>query len=233
MPAWTCENISKATSCRMKPILSEKWIKVPVFLLCLAPLARLLWRGLQDKLGANPIEFITHETGDWTLIFLVLTLCVSPARKLFRQPQLIRFRRMFGLFAFFYGCLHFMTYIWLDKFFDLSEMLADVTKRRFITLGLTGFVLMIPLAATSTAGWIRRLGGRRWQALHRLIYVSAVAGVAHYYWLVKSDVRKPVGYGTIVALLLAWRLWFWLRAKNSRTPASSASRKELTTAGQA
>jgi methionine sulfoxide reductase heme-binding subunit len=217
----------------MKPILSEKWIKVPVFLLCLAPLARLLWRGLQDKLGANPIEFITHETGDWTLIFLVLTLCVSPARKLFRQPQLIRFRRMFGLFAFFYGCLHFMTYIWLDKFFDLSEMLADVTKRRFITLGLTGFVLMIPLAATSTAAWIRRLGGRRWQALHRLIYVSAVAGVAHYYWLVKSDVRKPVGYGTIVALLLAWRLWFWLRAKNSRTPASSASRKELTTAGQA
>jgi methionine sulfoxide reductase heme-binding subunit len=217
----------------MKPILSEKWIKVPVFLLCLAPLARLLWRGLQDKLGANPIEFITHETGDWTLIFLVLTLCVSPARKLFRQPQLIRFRRMFGLFAFFYGCLHFMTYIWLDKFFDLSEMLADVTKRRFITLGLTGFVLMIPLAATSTAAWIRRLGGRRWQALHRLIYVSAVAGVVHYYWLVKSDVRKPVGYGTIVALLLAWRLWFWLRAKNSRTPASSASRKELTTAGQA
>jgi methionine sulfoxide reductase heme-binding subunit len=217
----------------MKPVLSEKWIKVPVFLLCLAPLARLLWRGLQDKLGANPIEFITHETGDWTLIFLVLTLSISPARKLFRQPQLIRFRRMFGLFAFFYGCLHFTTYIWLDKFFDLSEMLADVTKRRFITLGLTGFVLMIPLAATSTAGWIRRLGGKRWQALHRLIYVSAVAGVVHYYWLVKSDVRKPVGYGTIVALLLAWRLWFWLRAKNSRAPASSSSRKELTTAGQA
>jgi methionine sulfoxide reductase heme-binding subunit len=217
----------------MKPILSEKWIKVPVFLLCLAPLARLLWRGLQDKLGANPIELITHETGDWTLIFLVLTLSISPARKLFGQPQFIRFRRMFGLFAFFYGCLHFTTYIWLDKFFDLSEMLADVTKRRFITLGLTGFVLMIPLAATSTAGWIRRLGGKRWQVLHRLIYVSGVAGVVHYYWLVKSDVRKPVGYGTIVALLLAWRLWSWLRAKNSRSLVSSALRKEFTTTGPA
>jgi sulfoxide reductase heme-binding subunit YedZ len=211
----------------MKSILSEKWLKIPVFILCLAPLGRLVWRGLQHRLGANPIELITHETGDWTLIFLVITLCISPARKLIGQPLLIRFRRMLGLFAFFYGCLHFTTYIWLDKFFDWSEMLADVAKRRFITVGMTGFVLMIPLAATSTAGWIRRLGGRRWQALHRLSYVSAAAGVVHYYWLVKSDVRKPVAYGTLVALLLAWRLWYWLRAKNSRMPVSSDSFKNV------
>lgn len=214
----------------MESILSKKWVKVPVFILCLAPLARLIGRGLQHRLGANPIELITHQTGDWTLIFLVLTLCVSPARKLLRQPQLIRFRRMLGLFAFFYGCLHFTTYIWLDKFFDLSEMLKDVAKRRFITVGFTGFVLMIPLAATSTARWIRRLGGKRWQALHRLIYASAVAGVVHYYWLVKSDVRKPVRYGTIVAFLLAYRFVSWLRAKNGRTAVHSASRKEITTA---
>jgi methionine sulfoxide reductase heme-binding subunit len=207
----------------MTSILYKKWVKAPVFTLCLAPLASLLWRGFQHHLGANPIELITHETGDWTLIFLVLTLSISPVRKLFGQPQLIRFRRMLGLFAFFYGCLHFTTYIWLDKFFDWPEMLADVAKRRFITLGLTGFVLMIPLAATSTAGWIRRLGGKRWQALHRFIYASAVAGVVHYYWLVKSDVRKPVGYGIIVALLLACRLWFWLRAKNTRVLVSSAA----------
>ncbi len=213
----------------MKLVLSKKWIKVPVFILCLAPLARLVWRGFHHKLGANPIEFITHETGDWTLIFLVLTLCVSPARKLLRQSQLIRFRRMIGLFAFFYGCLHFTTYIWLDKFFDLSEMVKDVAKRRFITVGFTGFLLMIPLAATSTAAWIRRLGGKRWQALHRLVYASAVGGVVHYYWLVKSDVRKPVRYGTIVALLLTYRFLSWLRAKNGRVAVSRTSGKEIET----
>jgi sulfoxide reductase heme-binding subunit YedZ len=211
----------------MRPLFSAKWLKVPVFILCLAPLARLAWRGLQQRLGANPIEFITHETGDWTLIFLVITLSISPARKLFGQPQLIRFRRMLGLFAFFYGCLHFTTYVWLDKFFDWPEMLADVAKRRFITVGFTGFALMIPLAATSTAGWVRRLGGRRWQALHRLIYVSAVAGVVHYYWLVKSDIRKPVAYGTVVALLLAWRFWRWLRAKSIRPSVSSDAPKDI------
>jgi sulfoxide reductase heme-binding subunit YedZ len=190
----------------MKTILSSKWTKVAVCLLCLVPVERLIWKAFHHGLTANPIEFITHETGDWILIFLVLTLSITPARKLLGQPLLIRFRRILGLFAFFYACLHFSTWIGLDKFFDFSEMLQDVTKRRFITLGFTAFVLLIPLAVTSTSGWIRRLGGKRWQRLHGLIYVTAVLGVVHYYWLVKSDIRKPVLYGIIMTLLLGYRL---------------------------
>ena len=189
----------------MKSVLAIKWIKVPLFVLCLVPAARLVWKGFHDGLGANPLEFITHETGDWILIFLVLTLSITPARKLLGQPQLIRFRRMLGLFAFFYAFLHFGIWIGLDKVFNLHDMYDDVMKRRFITVGFTGFALMIPLALTSTAGWIRRLGGKRWQMLHRLIYVTAIAGVVHYYWLVKSDVHKPVRYGIIVAVLLGYR----------------------------
>lgn len=177
-----------------------------VFLLCLVPVERLIWKAFNHGLTANPIEFITHETGDWIMIFLVLTLSITPARRLLGQPQLIRFRRMLGLFAFFYACLHFSTWIGLDKFFDFPEMFQDVAKRRFITLGFTGFVLLIPLAVTSTSGWIRRLGGKRWQRLHGLIYVTAVVGVVHYYWLVKSDVRKPVLYGIIMTLLLGYRI---------------------------
>ncbi len=214
----------------MKSILIAKWIKVPVFALCLVPLARLVWRGLHQELGANPIEFITHQTGDWTLIFLVLTLAITPARKLLGLPELIRFRRMLGLFAFTYGCLHFSTWIGLDKFFDFAEMIKDIRKRPFITAGFTGLSLMIPLAVTSTAGWIRRLGGKRWQMLHRLIYVSAIAGVVHYYWLVKSDVRKPIEFGTITALLLACRIAFWFRGKGQRAPLSKTSRKNVGTA---
>ena len=194
----------------MRKVLGSKWIKVPVFMLCLVPVGQLVWRALHHHLTANPIEYITHQTGDWTLIFVVITLTVTPARKLLGLPELIRFRRMLGLFAFFYGLLHFSTWIGLDKFFDGPEMLHDVRKRPFITAGFTGFVLMIPLALTSTAGWIRRLGGKRWQALHRLIYGTAIAGVVHYYWLVKSDVRKPLFYGALVGLLLALRVGFWI-----------------------
>jgi sulfoxide reductase heme-binding subunit YedZ len=193
-----------------------------VFLLGVVPLAQLAWRAFHHRLGANPIEFITHQTGDWTLIFLLLTLAVTPARKLFRQPDLIRFRRMLGLFAFTYAFLHFSTWIGLDKFFDWPEMLHDIRKRPFITVGFTGFFFMIPLAITSTAGWIRRLTGKRWQALHRLVYACAIAGVVHYYWLVKSDVRKPLTYAALLALLLTFRLVLWLvhkgRAGNSRIP---------------
>lgn len=169
--------------------------------------------GLNDELGPNPVQFIQHATGDWILIFLVLTLSVTPARRLLRLPQLIRFRRMLGLFAFFYACLHFTTYIWLDQFFNFPAIIKDVEKRPFITAGFTGFVLMIPLAVTSTAGWIRRMGGKRWRNLHRLIYVTAVAGVVHYYWLVKSDERKPIRYGIIVALLLGYRFAVWLNER--------------------
>jgi methionine sulfoxide reductase heme-binding subunit len=191
----------------MHKVLSSRWTKPFLFLLCLVPLLLLGWRYNHSDLGANPIEYITHKTGDWTIRFLLITLSVTPLRKLLNQPQLARFRRMLGLFAFFYGCLHLMTWAWLDKFFDVQEMWKDVVKRRFITVGMTGFVLMIPLAITSTSGWVRRLGFVRWQRLHRLVYFSALAGVIHYYWLVKSDVRLPLLYATILALLLGYRLW--------------------------
>jgi sulfoxide reductase heme-binding subunit YedZ len=186
-------------------------IKPAVFALCLPPAGWLVWRGFQQQLGANPIELITHSTGDWTLRFLLITHAITPARRLTGWPDLIRFRRMLGLFAFFYGFLHLMTYLWLDKFFDLADILKDVAKRPFITAGTAAFVSMVPLAVTSTAGWIRRLGGKRWRALHRLAYLSAAAGVVHYYWLVKSDVRLPVMYGIILAASLAAR-GLWQRA---------------------
>lgn len=209
----------------MKSVIRSRWTKVLVFILCLVPFARLIWAATHDGLGANPIEFITHTTGTWTLIFLVLTLAITPVRKLTRLTDLIRFRRMLGLFAFFYAFLHFSTWIGLDQFFNWSAMLHDVHKRPFITVGFTGFVLMIPLAITSTAGWIRRLGGKRWLRLHQLIYVTAVAGVVHYYWLVKSDVRKPLLYGALVAILLLLRVAFRLRRKPApaRAPASANS----------
>jgi len=214
----------------LRGILTSGWTKVVVFALALVPAERLVWKALHRGLGANPIEFITHETGDWILIFLVVTLAITPARKLLRLPELIRFRRMTGLFAFFYAFLHFSTWIGLDKFFDFREMLHDVQKRPFITAGFTGFVLLLPLAVTSTRGWIRRLGGKRWQMLHRLIYVTATAGVVHYYWLVKSDVRKPVMYGTIVGLLLAFRLGAWWIARRRDSVRPAAVEEELTTA---
>jgi sulfoxide reductase heme-binding subunit YedZ len=179
--------------------------KVLVFALGLAPLVVLLWRAYQDRLTANPIEYITHYTGDWTLRFIIFTLSITPLRKVLGQPGLIRYRRMIGLFAFFYACLHFLTYLVIDKFFDWKEILTDIGKRTYITVGFTGFVMLTALAVTSTAGWIRRLGGKRWQLLHRLIYLAVVAGVVHYYWSVKSDVRQPVFYGVLAALLLAYR----------------------------
>ncbi len=190
-----------------------RWFKVVGFLAALIPLAVLGWKAYNGLLGANPIEVITRATGDWTIRFLLITLSITPLRKLTGQLWLIRYRRMFGLFAFFYGVLHFLTYIWLDKFFNLHEMLADVAKRRFITVGFTGFVLLIPLAVTSTSGWIRRLGGKRWQALHRLIYASALAGVIHYLWLVKADIRKPLQYAFALGVLLAYRMVVWARPR--------------------
>jgi methionine sulfoxide reductase heme-binding subunit len=217
----------------LNSILTSKWTKVVVFLLCLLPLGMLVMRAGQGNLTANPIEFITHTTGDWTLRFLIITLAITPLRKTFRLPQLIRFRRMLGLFAFFYACLHFSTWIGLDKFFDWTEMLKDVQKRRFITVGFTGFVLMIPLAVTSTAGWIRRLGGRRWHMLHRAIYLSAIAGVIHYYWLVKSDVRKPLQYAAMVGVLMVWRLGWWIYGRGQRETAGSSPHGEITTAESA
>jgi len=207
----------------VRRILTSKWTKVAVFLLCLIPLVGLLDRALHNRLGANPVEFLQHATGDWILRFLVFTLAITPLRKLLNLPDLIRFRRMLGLFAFFYACLHFLTYLGPDQSFNLSAMWKDVAKRPFITVGFLGFVLLIPLALTSTTGWIRRLGGKRWQMLHRAIYISAIAGVVHYYWLVKSDVRKPLFYGALVALLLLWRLGSWISKRRSQAPARVAA----------
>jgi len=191
---------------QLRGSLNSRWMKIPVLIVCLVPILLLGWQGLHGGLGANPIEYITHATGDWTLRFLAITLCITPLRKVLQWPELVRLRRMLGLFAFFYGSLHLLTYVWLDKFFAWSEIVTDVAKRPFITMGSTAFVLLVPLAITSTTGSIRRLGGKRWQLLHRLVYASAVFGVVHYYWLVKSDVRKPVLYGGIIAVLLTYRL---------------------------
>ena len=207
----------------MRRILTSKWTKVVVFLLCLVPFFSLVDRSLHSRLGANPVEFLQHATGDWTLRFLVFALCITPFRKLLNLPDLIRYRRMIGLFAFFYACQHFLTYLGPDQAFNLSGMWKDVAKRPFITVGFLGFVLLIPLALTSTTGWIRRLGGKRWQTLHRAIYISAIAGVVHYYWLVKSDVRKPLFYGALVAILLLWRLGSWISKRRSPAPARVAA----------
>ena len=187
-----------------------RYFKPVIFLACVAPLGILVWRGVHSAFGANPIEAITHATGDWTLTFLLITLSITPLRRLTRQYWLIGLRRMLGLFAFFYGSLHLMTYVWLDKFFDVHEMLADIAKRRFITAGMTAFTLMIPLALTSTKWSIRKLGGKRWQAVHRLIYASAAAGVIHYIWLVKADLKKPLEYGLVLGVLLLYRILAWL-----------------------
>jgi sulfoxide reductase heme-binding subunit YedZ len=191
-----------------------RFLKVGVFIAALGPLAYLIYGAFADTLGANPIDAITDETGTWTLRFLALTLVVTPLRKWTGWNSLIRFRRMLGLFAFFYGSLHFLTYLVLDQFFAVDEIVADIMKRPFITVGFTAFVLMIPLALTSTAGSIRRLGGKRWNLIHRLVYVSAIGGVVHYWWLVKSDISRPARYGAVIAVLLAARVWFAYNARH-------------------
>lgn len=193
-----------------------RFIKASVFLLALLPLLRLIALGFQDRLGANPIEFITRSTGDWTLYFLCITLAVTPLRRLSGWNWLVRLRRMLGLFVFFYVCLHFTTFIWFDHFFDMQAMWKDILKRPFITVGFSAFVLLIPLALTSTNAMVRRLG-RRWQTLHRLIYVVAVLGILHFWWMRagKNNFAQPILMGSIVALLLGFRLIYWWRAKRA------------------
>lgn len=202
------------------------WVKPVVFLACLIPLGLLGLDAFNDNLGANPIEVITRSTGTWTLVFLLTTLSVTPLRKISGWHGLIKFRRMFGLFAFFYACLHFTTYIWLDQFFDLDDIVRDIPKRPFITVGFASFVLLIPLALTSTSGMIRRLG-KRWQQLHRLVYVVAIGGVVHYLWLVKADRAKPLLYGAILTLLLASRLLLKWRPKLSTGSSSAKSLRPI------
>jgi len=181
-------------------------LKAALFLAGLIPLIRLGWYGYSSQLGANPIEFITRSLGTWTLVFLLITLSITPLRNLSGWSWLIKLRRMAGLFAFFYALLHFITYIWLDQFFDLNSIYKDVIKRPFITIGFTAFILLIPLAATSTNAMIKRLGGKRWQLLHRLVYLVAIFGVLHYWWLVKKDITQPAIYAAILTILLGYRV---------------------------
>jgi sulfoxide reductase heme-binding subunit YedZ len=176
-----------------------------LFIAALLPAASVAWGAWTDALGANPIDAITDETGIWTLRFLLITLLITPLRRLTGWNALVGYRRMVGLFAFFYGTLHFLTWVALDQFFAIDEMAADVVKRPFITVGFAAFALMVPLAVTSTAGWIRRLG-RRWQTLHRAVYVSAALGVLHYWWLVKADISRPMRYAWVLGLLMGARL---------------------------
>jgi sulfoxide reductase heme-binding subunit YedZ len=186
------------------------FIKRIAFLASLLPLARLVAYGFTDRLGANPIEFITRSTGDWTLYFLCLTLAVTPLRRISNWNWLIKLRRMLGLFAFFYAVLHFTTFLWFDHFFEIDEMLKDVVKRPFILVGFIAFVLLIPLAATSTNGMIRRLGGKRWQWLHRLIYLIGPLGILHYWWMKagKNDFEQPILFGAIMGVLLLTRVYW-------------------------
>jgi sulfoxide reductase heme-binding subunit YedZ len=189
--------------------MPRRWmvlLKIIVWALCLSPAGLLAWKATHEELGANPLSEITLTTGHWTLYLLLITLAVSPLRKITDQNWLIRFRRLVGLFAFFYGCLHLMTYLWFDKAFDVHEIVKDIYKRPFITAGMTAWTLMFPLALTSTAASIRWLGGKRWLKLHRLIYASAIAGVVHFWWLVKRDLTRPEIMAAILTLLLGFRI---------------------------
>jgi sulfoxide reductase heme-binding subunit YedZ len=196
------------------------WVLKPaVFLACLLPTAwitRALWltsQGLDGGLSPNPIKDVTEFTGLWTLRFLMITLAITPLRRITGWTSLVRFRRMIGLFTFAQGFVHWMTYIWLDQFFMWAEIAADIVKRPMITSGMLAFVLMVPLAITSTRKWIGRLGGSRWQALHRLIYISGVGGVLHYYFFVKSDIFYPLAYALLLAILLGFRAVHAIRSR--------------------
>jgi methionine sulfoxide reductase heme-binding subunit len=210
-------------------------VKSAVFVVSLGPVAWLIWAAVTGNLSANPLSDITNETGDWALRFVCITLAITPLRRLSGWNWVIKFRRMTGLFAFFYGTLHFLTYVIVDRFAGLDfpngivawttvvnlakSVSADIYKRPFITVGFSAWLTMLPLAITSTAGWIRRLGGRRWNQLHRLVYATGVIAVLHYWWLVKADVRRPLTYGFIVAVLLAFRVY---RARVRRVAPSPA-----------
>ena len=206
----------------MKRFQWEKRILKPaVFALALAPLLGLLWKAYAGTFSANPIKDVTEETGIWTLRFLLITLAVTPLRSITRWSPAGTFRRMLGLFAFFYGFLHFTTYVYLDQFFAFDEILRDIAKRPFITVGFAAFVLMIPLVLTSPNSVVRWIGGKRWKALHRTVYVVALGGVIHYLWLVKADTSRPLLYGTALVILLLFRLWTFLKSRRFSVKAAA------------
>ena len=183
-----------------------RFTKVLIFLNALVPLMLLLWDVYRKRVGANPVEFMTRTTGMLTLIFLMISLAVTPVRKITGSNWVVKFRRMLGLYAFFYGALHLLTYVWFDRFFNFRSIAGDVLQRPFIAIGMTAFFLMVPLAITSTSKMIKRLGGKRWAKLHRLVYLAGVAGVLHFWMLVKSDTRLPLTFAFILLLLLGYRL---------------------------
>ncbi len=195
-------------------------LKALSFFLALLPLARLFYGAFTESLGANPIEYIIRDLGTWGLTFLLITLTITPLRRITNWNWLLRFRRMFGLFAFFYVCLHFTSYIWWDQFFDWEAIWKDIVKRPFITVGMFTFLMLLPLALTSTNGMIKRLGARRWQLLHRLVYPIAICGVLHYWWLVKRDLTKPFIYASILAILLGFRLVYKYMEKRAEKSVS-------------
>lgn len=199
-------------------------LKAALFVFCLAPLAQLAWQGYAGGLGANPIEFVTRHLGTWTLNILLITLAVTPLRHISGWHWLIRLRRMLGLYAFFYAALHFLTYLWLDQFFDLASIVKDIAKRPFITAGFTAFLLLIPLAATSNAAMIRRLGSRRWTQLHRSVYAIAIIGIIHYWWLVKKDISLPLLYAVLLGALLGFRAMRLARERQRQLNTFSRSR---------
>jgi sulfoxide reductase heme-binding subunit YedZ len=191
-----------------------RFVKLLILVNGLVPLALLVWDQAHNRLGANPQNFLILTTGMMTLIFLVLTLAVTPVRKIFGLNWVIQLRRMLGLYAFLYGCLHFLCFFSLDRGFSVSSTLTEMVKRKYLIVGSTALIVMIPLAITSTNGMIKRLGGKRWRALHRLAYVAAIAGVIHYYMQVKADVRQPLAFAAVLAVLLGWRLvQYWQRPK--------------------
>ena len=189
-----------------------RWLKPSVFVLALLPLAWLAGRALTDQLGVNPVETLNRFLGDWALRFLLIALAVTPLRRLTHWAPLARLRRMLGLFAFFYVCLHLASYVGVDLFFDWAALWKDVAKRTYITLGMAAVVLLVPLAVTSTDGMIRRLGGRAWRRLHMLVFPAAILGVAHYWMMVKADIRQPLLHAAVLAVLLGSRLWAMRRA---------------------
>lgn len=199
-------------------------IKAALLLLCMLPLARLLVLGFSDRLGANPVEFVTRSTGTWSLVMLCLTLAVTPLRLLSGQPWLLRLRRMLGLFAFFYLCLHLFTWVWFDHWFEVQALFRDVFKRPFILVGMTAFLLMLPLALTSNNASMRRLG-RQWSRLHRLVYAIAALAILHFWWMRagKNNLGEPMLYAALMVGLLLARLPQWWRQARGRTD-SSASR---------
>ncbi|HZV98423.1 MAG TPA: protein-methionine-sulfoxide reductase heme-binding subunit MsrQ [Methylophilaceae bacterium] len=196
-------------------------IKAVLFIAALIPLARLFWLGFQDNLGANPVEFVERSTGTWTLVMLMITLSMTPIKLLTGVAWQIQLRRMMGLFMFFYACLHFSTYIWLDHWFDWAEITKDIVKHPYVLVGFSAFVLTIPLAVTSNKAMIQRLR-ERWKMLHQLVYLIAILGVLHFWWLVKKDIREPLIYALVLAVLLGIRLYYKRSARTGRNMATRA-----------